>query len=1013
MSVVKLERDIMLGPSFGHRGAPNSCITYKIQPRLHQCLWRNIIIPNEKRLTPQAFASDKNLCVPLAVILKLDSTQHPHKHKITKTNISLALSSLRYQELRTKENNFKILRSDFRKFEELNTPFHPQLLQLYPFLRVYSGFALNSYRCTHVLDNGKARFINTQLSQHWNNSQFFQIDLLESDIVLSPPVTDHVIPIKNWSRFASHHTKVGNYTNACRSCFRLFKKDKQASYKTHILKRCTSKATDQRLPRNHIIHRAFIKNKRTGERRRHVVAFHPKNYHSTFQTLVYGTMDFEATSKKAIPGLLDPKTPSSTIMFQKPFAVSLCYVTPYNIPLPQNLTDIVIKFFDERDTTLNEFYLSILLTLRQNVKDINKFIIDTLSTDKGPPNLSSLNDKDRIAYLEAQNCSFCNIKFGTKLPSKKDSRFFYTVKKTRHHDHFIQIPNLAKRGFRPNLDDDDLHALDDEKHKVIVLCSNCNLSTRQDGFLPRTSLRILLHNGGKYDFCFVSDMLARVGHAKFSQIDENGQVLETPLIKGMPDILCKDKNNIITIKTRFNCDQRISCPYHSSAARLNNNKYKQCPNEKEIVFSDSAMMMTTSVDAMLQDVNKIHEGKKDPRLVFPRTYHFITRQMKYGEEVFHSVLNKKIPQPFEMIDSLQYALDMKQPPPLSHFFSNLKGDNITGKPSVSAEDYSNFKDIWHKINAQSYFDLLKLYSGADSTILADVLSFYYGYIYAVSGLDAIQFPTSASFSLQSALFNSKSPYNNNKRLKLQVPSKKIAKIYALGLRGGYAFVNANLCEFRHLETEQTNSVPPEFIKQVSFEDLNGLYSSLLRQRIIIGHYLLYSKRHNRKDFDMLSQRLLDMDIDFFANQMLENNFVYFFVVVLSYDDDALFAKQNIDLSFFPFYESVSLDQLSTHQRERAGRLKRDPASEGAKLVSYLKRDLRTADFVENIIYQMAIHHASVGRIIKIVRAKAYPVFNPWISRLEEEKRHNVSPILNRLWKSFGNNVCGKVGLSDE
>ena len=384
--------------------------------------------------------------------------------------------------------------------------------------------------------------------------------------------------------------------------------------------------------------------------------------------------------------------------------------------------------------------------------------------------------------------------------------------------------------------------------------------------------------------------------------------------------------------------------------------------------------------------------------------------MKYDDDVFHSVLCKKIPQPFEMIDSLQYTLEMKQPPPISHFFSNLKGDNITGKPSVSETDYANFLDIWRKINAKCYFDVLALYAGADGSILSDVLAYYYGYIYAISGLDPFQYSTAASFALQSALFNSKSPYDDSKPLEIHVPSKNVAKTLALGLRGGYAFVNANLCEFRHLEVEQTNSVPFNLIKQISFEDINGLYASLLRQRIAIGDYVSYSRQHNQKGFNMLSQRLLDMDIKFFSEQLHKHNYQYFFVVVLSYDDDALFAKQNIDLSMFPFYESVSLDMLSSHQRERAARLKRNPEFENPQLVSYLKKNLKTADYSENIIYMCGFHNIVLKRVIKIVRATAFPVFDKWLARLEEEKRHNVSPILNRVWKSFGNNVCGKVRL---
>ena len=80
--------------------------------------------------------------------------------------------------------------------------------------------------------------------------------------------------------------------------------------------------------------------------------------------------------------------------------------------------------------------------------------------------------------------------------------------------------------------------------------------------------------------------------------------------------------------------------------------------------------------------------------------------------------------------------------------------------------------------------------------------------------------------------------------------------------------------------------------------------------------------------------------------------------------------------------------------------------------NYLKKNLKTADYSENIIYMCGFHNIVLKRVIKIVRATAFPVFDKWLARLEEEKRHNVSPIVNRLWKSMGNNICGKVRLID-
>ena len=1006
MTLVKIERNILHGPSFGHRGhpsrAPSSCA---IHPQFKTVL-NPFVVALPDHYIPSSYCSAyPNICVPLAIILKLEQLKAGslvRNRNVTSLmkNVTSALRSLRFSELQTPENDFKIYKKDFPKLEDINEGFSDALKQQYSFLHIYRGFSINMFKLLgqQELHKGNtARLTTSHLSRHWNCSDFLQIDLLDSSNVLDPPIPNHVLIILNYFALINHR-KDHRYNFACRSCQRIFTHSR--NYRRHITQTCSPSPTAPRRAKNFILHKTFIKDRYTGKKKRHTVSFTAQQYHKTFQNLIYGTMDMESTNKPMQPGLFSKKTPNSSIFYQKPFAFSLCFTTPYNLPLPDNLKNITVTFFDERLNTLDDFYLRMLTTLRQAVADTNKFIFDIMTLDNGPPNLNFISEKDRNAYINATHCSFCGKKFNTKIVSRKNRNKVFTVKKNRHHNHFIPIPNLAKIG---GSDDRE-----DRKHEVIVPCSACNVSTYQAGFLSRNDLRIGLHNGAKYDFCFLADAITRVGHTRFNQITEDGRVVNLPLIKGDPNVLCKDKNTILQLVIRFNCFKMKSCPFHSP--KNQSRRWASCPYEKKLCLFDSALMITASLDNMLQDVRSIHQNK-NLQLVFPRTHHFVTSQMGYQEEVFLSVLNKKIPQPFEMIDSLKYALDMKNPPPIAHFFSRLSGDELNGKPSISQQSYNDFVDIWKQIDAKNYFDILALYSGCDSTILCDVLSFYYGQIFRVSGLSAIEFVTCASLSWQAALLNSKSPYNQNKPLKIRVPSRKIFSIYKGALRGGYAFVNANYCEFRDLEVGQTNSsVPENMLKQASFEDVNGLYMSLLKQRISIGNYVFYSRLHNKKEFETIAQHLCSMNIDFFSKELHEKNHMFFFVVIMSYDDDALFAPQNIDLSFFPFYDRISLDMLSSHQRTRAQRLKRDPGKENFQLVSYLKKDLKTSDFASNLLYMQAFHNATIKRVVKIVRSTAFPVFNRWLSRLEEEKRRNVSSILKKTYKQFGNNIAGETFL---
>ena len=361
-----------------------------------------------------------------------------------------------------------------------------------------------------------------------------------------------------------------------------------------------------------------------------------------------------------------------------------------------------------------------------------------------------------------------------------------------------------------------------------------------------------------------------------------------------------------------------------------------------------------------------------------------------------------------MISNLQYALDMTSPPPKEHFFSTLKGDTLTGETSLSDHDYNNFLDIWNKIDAKNYFQLLILYSGLDSTFLCDSLNFYFNYIFSVSGLTPICFVTNASFALEAAIFNSRSPFNKSKPLQIEIPSKKIHDIYALGHRGGFSFLNSNYCQFRHLEVNKSNDVPEEYIKAFTLHDVNGLYASILQQKHSVGKFILFSKNKNCKEFDYLSKKLINMDIDFFSEELHYNNNLYFFVLILTHDDDALFAKQNIEISNFPFYETVSFEQLTKDQEIRGKRLNRNPIKEPQKMISSLKKNLKTADFSDNILLVTGFHNLRVKKVLKIVKTKAFPIFSNWLYKVELEKNKNISPILTRWWKASGNSIAGKT-----
>ena len=80
--------------------------------------------------------------------------------------------------------------------------------------------------------------------------------------------------------------------------------------------------------------------------------------------------------------------------------------------------------------------------------------------------------------------------------------------------------------------------------------------------------------------------------------------------------------------------------------------------------------------------------------IFPSTYHFMTKQLDHNDDTFHLIVSSKCPQPFESLSGLQYALDLKQPPSKSDFFSRLIGHHLDSTDGISEQDYEKFLNIF-------------------------------------------------------------------------------------------------------------------------------------------------------------------------------------------------------------------------------------------------------------------------------------------------------------------------------
>ena len=151
-----------------------------------------------------------------------------------------------------------------------------------------------------------------------------------------------------------------------------------------------------------------------------------------------------------------------------------------------------------------------------------------------------------------------------------------------------------------------------------------------------------------------------------------------------------------------------------------------------------------------------------------------------------------------------------------------------------------------------------------------------------------------------------------------------------------------------------------------------------------GPYHLSTPNLRHTEFITVSRALLSNDIDFFYNELHTYGNLYFCQVEMSYQPKAPLNFLNFELSSQPFPYITPIDSLS---REQQAQIK--SRNTNKKLCSLLKDQNFVSNWGEILVYECAIHDLIIKNVMKIVRCKASKLFDPWISKLQNQK--NVSP----------------------
>ena len=141
-------------------------------------------------------------------------------------------------------------------------------------------------------------------------------------------------------------------------------------------------------------------------------------------------MDLECL---ADPASIIESRPAGAEAVETPFAYSIAHASLYSEhKLPNNLRSPRGMIYDPTKQSEQDFVISLLKTLRQDLKLHTDFLYDTLKKDPGPPTFAQMTLEEKTAFILQSSCCFCGKRFSKR------------VKKNRDHIHFLKSSRLSR-----------------------------------------------------------------------------------------------------------------------------------------------------------------------------------------------------------------------------------------------------------------------------------------------------------------------------------------------------------------------------------------------------------------------------------------------------------------------------------------------------------------------------------------------------------------------------------------
>ena len=168
-------------------------------------------------------------------------------------------------------------------------------------------------------------------------------------------------------------------------------------------------------------------------------------------------------------------------------------------------------------------------------------------------------------------------------------------------------------------------------------------------------------------------------------------------------------------------------------------------------------------------------------------------------------------------------------------------------------------------------------------------------------------------------------------------------------------------------------------------------------------FVTYKSESNSPTFQLLNDRLLANDTEFFKNELEQFGNGYLIEATFEFNFESSLSH-SIDLGSLPFLKLVQLYELSRDQIDDARRAKKNVTSGGPKLVSSHQSNHRIVDFVANFFFSTSFLSLKCQKIHQIIRYKAGNILGPYLMSLQVARGNASSKLLSKVIKTMANSI---------